>query len=73
MSEKPKPRKLRARWDKRERDMKFFYPTCGADGILIHVALNTRMESGLTLTEELERRGFDLTTLRFEIALKEPK
>lgn len=61
------PDKLTARWSKRENDILFHYPS-SPDGHLLCGAL-----AGFgvkDLHKELERRGYDLTTLRFSIAKK---
>lgn len=70
---------LKVRWSKRHHDHLISYPR-SPDGHLIHIALfNKRSapilpEGGVSwersLAEELEARGYDLSTLRFEIRLK---
>jgi hypothetical protein len=66
---------LTAKWSKRERDVMIVYPRrCdGAflQGILCHVT-----DAGWTQSsflKELDARGYDVTTLRFSISLKEKK
>jgi hypothetical protein len=75
-----KRRTLRARWSKRERDILYSYPRHGSEGALLHYHFGVlqpaafpaaRIPEGKTLLQELEERGFDLTTLRFSIAVKE--
>lgn len=76
---------LKVKWSKREKDFMVYYPR-RCDGALIQHKLfcqqmlfdfdklNTnqmpyRMEDNFI--EELEKRGYDKTTLKFEIKLKE--
>lgn len=72
-----KKRKLVARWDKREEDVVFIWPTRKTDGHLLHHVLASKRYAPdsntweRSLLEELERRGYDITTFRFEIALKD--
>ena len=69
-------RKLLVRWMKRENDHSIQYPR-SRDGHYIHGALfyKQRDEDGRltvpSIAEQLEARGYDLTTLRFECSLKE--
>lgn len=68
------PNKLTAKWSKRERDIIFHYPS-KPDGHLLYIVLCCeRQTSGFdgavfspSLVEELKRRGYDITTLRFEV------
>lgn len=62
---------LTARWSKRERDVLYHYPR-SCDGHLLHGAFGRPMADGdgMSLIEELEKRGYDLTTLRFSIKRK---
>jgi hypothetical protein len=82
-----KHKKLRYVWSKRERDFMIHYPTRSWDGGLLHSFfscdatdyLNENGQKyiknliGKHFLEELDKRGFDLTTLKFEISLKETK
>ena len=75
--------KLSVIWDKRQRDFVYKFPR-RCDGALIigHICgdiLKHVMPSEkelpfnfktFCLTDELERRGYDLTTLRFSVELK---
>jgi len=66
---------LRASWDRRERDVSFGWP----DGpqvkpdahMLYGVFAYEKVYDGRTFVEELKRRGYDVTTLRFSI-MKDP-
>lgn len=56
--------KLRASWSKRENDLMFHFP----------LGTSTKTDAGFLasvftdeVTEELRRRGYDLTTLKFSI------
>lgn len=70
---------LRAFWSKRERDVLYEY--CNKpDGHLLHdffsyakvpTSDNEGNPISVTMLEELERRGYDLTTLRFSIKKKQ--
>lgn len=64
---------LRARWSKREQDVMIEYPR-KCDGHLIHYYMGSPRQSGQewvpSLFEELEKRGYDLTTLKFSIKKK---
>jgi hypothetical protein len=59
-----KREKLRATWSKRERDVMVHYPR-SCDGHWLSSVLN------LAFTDELDRRGYDVTTLRFSVARKD--
>jgi hypothetical protein len=63
-----KPGRLLATWSKRERDMLYDYSR-KADGGLLHYALSQPVPGceGRTLLQELERRGYDVTTFRLVI------
>jgi hypothetical protein len=74
--------KLRYRWSARLRDFLISYPR-SADGHLVHAVLgakrmdadysgpgSTRIVFEPSFTAELEARGYDLTTLKFEVRLK---
>jgi hypothetical protein len=68
-----KPVTLSMRWSKREKCMLISYPS-KPDGHLLHVRLNaprfTDSEEQPSFVQELEARGYDLTTLRFSIRRK---
>lgn len=81
MTERRKPA-LTARWSKREKDLVIAYPN-GPDGHLAYNVLcgpRARYDSSQnpafpvvydkSFTDELERRGYDLTTLKFSICRK---
>jgi len=72
--------KLSARWSKRERDLLISYPS-KPDGHLLYNMLTMKrcrldgtQPNGITydkaFTEELEERGYDITTLKFSIERK---
>jgi hypothetical protein len=72
---------LRARWSKKERDFVVEFPN-KPDGHLLNRYLFTLTpepsplhpgEKRLTLLEELEARGYDLSTLKFSIKKKVTK
>ncbi len=58
---------LRIRWSKREKDLSFSHDKRAADGHLLYNAFCCEKIAGKTLVEHLEERGFDITTLRFDI------
>lgn len=61
---------LRVSWSKRERDIVFHSPA-SADGYMMHVLLHhTNIVYNRTFREELEARGYDITTLKFIIERK---
>lgn len=63
-------KKLRVSWSKREQDLMFHFPTRKCDGALLYHALNTtEVHQGRSLVEELEARGYDISTLKFSIKL----
>jgi hypothetical protein len=64
MSDHKQPIGLRSYWSKRERDTIFWYDKHKPDGHLLHHHLSP-------LLDELDRRGFDVTTARFQIRRKE--
>jgi hypothetical protein len=70
-----KRKKLTARWSKRENDIVFAYPDHSWNGALLYSYLGghgVKDEKGdaIKLWDELERRGYDKTTLRFSISKK---
>jgi hypothetical protein len=66
MSNPKKRKKLRCRWDKREKDFLFFYPDWKANGSFLNDFLHGRLKEGEFL-KEMVKRGYDLTTLKIEI------
>lgn len=77
-------RKLSLIYDKREKDFVAKYPTRKVDGdlLLYHLVGEIPIRSSLIDTdgnttewynfkEDLEKRGYDITTLRFSIELKQ--
>ncbi len=70
-----RPGELIAGWNARERDVGFAWGGAGAskaDGSLLYSFLAyLKGLHGKTFVEELEARGYDLTTLRFSIRQKE--
>lgn len=74
-------KKLSMRWSKRENDMLIRFPR-SADGHLVHNVLNCERKSFdfikkqvdwlPSFVNELKKRGYDVTTLKFEVTLKEP-
>lgn len=75
---------LKVRWSKKENDLLIYYPR-GCDGSLIHHAFSDILMWGgingkdkgwlnykeFNLIKELIERGYDKTTLKFEIKLKD--
>lgn len=75
---------LKVRWSKKENDLLIYYPR-GCDGSLIHYAFSDILTWGgingkdkgwlnykeFNLIKELIERGYDKTTLKFEIKLKD--
>lgn len=75
MEERLKPtNKLRIYWSKKQRDVMFYHPKHKVDSsLLYHYFSCIKYDTGggeATLVEELERRGFDTSTIRFSIAYK---
>lgn len=67
-----KPRRkpaLRASWGKREQDIVYHYDS-KPNGHLLHWALSGGGSEPINLLKELDRRGYDITTLRFSICRK---
>jgi hypothetical protein len=60
-------RPLTMKWSKRERDVTISYPR-SCDGHLMAGVLSGHNRDDLM--KELDRRGYDLTTLRFSIKQK---
>lgn len=77
---KAKPRQLRAGWgrpgQKQEPDLCYAWGGGGADksdGRLLCNAFEDPQKDGRkSLREELEARGYDITTLKFSIEMKAP-
>lgn len=68
MAAKRKPADLRVRWSRRERSLLFSWDKYPPDGHLLHYVFNVAdAHCGRSLAQELEARGYDLTTLRFQI------
>ena len=77
--------KLSGRWNKREKDFWVSYPESRADGNLLLTYMGSKRTtvkfgpSGIiytedpSLLEELDRRGYDLTTIKFSIEKKKEK
>lgn len=66
---------LSVKWSKRERDLVIGGPR-GCDRHLTHYAFNcvpaVVKPGDLSFVDELAKRGYDITTLRFSIMRKEP-
>jgi nitrate reductase beta subunit len=73
--------KLRVKWSKKENDFLIYYPR-KCDGHLINDRLlgsrliynmfkESKYEKEISLVDELERRGYNLKTMKFEISLKD--
>lgn len=60
MRRKDQATTLAADWSKREKDVRFWFSN-RPDGHYLYGILNAEV------TKELQRRGYDLTTLRFSI------
>lgn len=67
--------RLRARWNKRDNDLWFYYPS-KPDGHLLHSTLSAKHirvgsayphEWDDSFVEELKQRGYDITTLKFSV------
>lgn len=67
-----KPGRLLGRWSKREKDFLFSYPSKPDGHYLYGVFCFIKDVNGRTLVEELERRGYDITTLRLQVDRKKP-
>lgn len=60
--------RLLARWSKRWKDFRVDYPSNKSDAALLFwLFCSRRDEDGRTVIEDLERRGYDTKTLRFQI------
>ena len=68
-----KPGELKARWSKRERDVVFEWGASGADksdGSWLNSWLSYHKGFDGTFLAELDRRGYDVETLRISIRRK---
>lgn len=72
MPRKREPPALRVRWSKRERDLLFLWDKYPPDGHLLYGAFCVGTDGERSFAKELEARGYDLTTLRFQIRRKDP-
>ena len=54
--------KLRACWSKRENDIMFYWPSRKSDGRWLAEIFND------DFIKQMKRRGFDITTIKFEIS-----
>lgn len=64
---------LVAWWNKRERDLSIAWDRFPPDGHMLFGVLDfIAGPSGKTFRQELEDRGYDITTLRFSIERKKP-
>lgn len=63
---------LRMQWSKRQKDLVTDFPGSKLDARLLHNAFNYGFPAlgGESLLKELERLGYDITTLRFSIKKK---
>lgn len=75
---------LKIKWSKKEKDFLIYYPSRPDGALIQHYILGDILQWGginntnkgrfnyesFNLKEELERRGYDLTTLKFEISKK---
>lgn len=75
-----KRKTLSARWNKRQKDILYWFPHKCDGGMLNHYLTGKRYNPcplhgapkwENSLIEELEARGYDITTLKFSIQLKE--
>lgn len=66
--------RIRLRWSKKERDVEVHWDAgCqGTAGMVLTHFTHTPTLHNSTFVKELEQRGYDVTTLRFSIAKKEP-
>ena len=76
----PKPGHLLALYGRTDRfnspDLVYVYPNrnikCDSR-VLMHALEEVPVYDGKSLREELEARGYDITTLKFSIKLKDPR
>ena len=66
--------KLKCRWSKGKKDLLFYYPN-KADGHFLHGFFSYNRYDSLgheyNFIRDLESRGYDITTLKFEISKRE--
>jgi hypothetical protein len=67
--------KLKARWSKGQKDIIYYFPH-NCDGVYLNGIFTRKIDFGTlpdqpptSFLEELERRGYDIKTLKFEICL----
>ena len=75
MGRRVKNNVLSARWDKFLGDIRYFFPA-KCDGHLLHGMLSMKRYTqhhvfDPSFIEELEARGYDITTLRFSVEKKD--
>jgi hypothetical protein len=75
MPKRTKKNTLSAQWSKKEKDMMFHYPS-KPDGHYLYSALscpryNYDGKPEPSIIDELEVRGYDVTTLRFSVCKKD--
>jgi hypothetical protein len=64
---------LTAYWNHKENDLMFYHSKHPPDGHLIYNYFCTHpMFECKSFTDELEKRGYDVTTLKFSIQYKQP-
>ena len=68
---------LRCYWSKKEEALLYSWSSYGpgkqTSGVLAEHLENAKTLLGTTLVEELDKRGYDITSLRFSIKFKEDK
>lgn len=64
----PMRKRLHVRWSKKERALLYHHSSNG--GMLAYYFEGMKWPGDKTLAQELEARGYDLTTLRFSIQKK---
>lgn len=61
-------------WSKKHKDIMYKWPNHKNDAIMLDTYFNyLKFHQCDTLLKELEKRGYDLTTIRFSIRKKENK
>lgn len=68
-----KTKKLTAKWSKKDNDIVFDYASKIDGRLLYHAFCIVKITDDKNLTDELESRGYDITTLRFSISKKQEK
>ena len=61
-----KPGRLLASWSAREKDFKFQFPS-KPDGHWLYWLLCVQQHDGRTVVQELEARGYDVKSIRFQV------